>query len=65
MKGETDIETIINALEDKFRSNEVEATDTFVNKISTLFKNNDGYYSWNSLRYFFLSTKCLYMKKLM
>ena len=52
MKGETDIETIISALEEKFRSNEVEATETFVNKISTLFKNNDGYYSWNSLRYF-------------
>lgn len=52
MKGETDIETIIKALEEKFRNNETEATDTFVNKISTLFKNNEGYYSWNSLRYF-------------
>ncbi len=52
MKGETNIETIISALEEKFRSNENEATETFVTKMATLFKNNDGFYSWNALRYF-------------
>lgn len=63
MKGETDIETIIAALEEKFRSNKAEAVDTFANKISTLFKNNDGYYSWNSLRYFLFEYEMSLYKK--
>ena len=63
MKGETDIETIITALEEKFRSNKAEAVDTFANKISTLFKNNDGYYSWNSLRYFLFEYEMSLYKK--
>lgn len=52
IKGDVDVEVIINELEEKFRSNEAEATETFATKISTLFKNADGFYSWTDLRYF-------------
>ena len=52
MKDQINIETIIEELENKFRKNEQEATEAFVQKITTLFKNNDGFYSWNGLKYF-------------
>ena len=52
MKEQINIETIIEELENKFRKNEQEATEAFVQKITTLFKNNDGFYSWNGLKYF-------------
>lgn len=63
MKGETDIETIISSLEEKFRSNENEATETFVTKISTLFKNYDGFYSWSALRYFLFEYEMSFYEK--
>ena len=52
MKKERDIDSIIEYLEEKFQANITEATNTFLAKISTSFKNGLGYYSWYDLKYF-------------
>lgn len=52
MTGDKNIEDIISSLEERFKSEVEPAVDTFVTKISALFKNDNGYYSWSDLRYF-------------
>ena len=52
MKKERNIESIIDYFEEKFQSNITEATNTFLAKITTSFKNAQGYYSWYDLKYF-------------
>lgn len=52
MTGDKNIEDIISSLEERFNSEVEPAVDTFVTKISALFKNDNGYYSWSDLRYF-------------
>lgn len=52
LKGETEISQIINELTEKFNSEKQEAVSVFITKIDGLFKNHDGYYSWNDLKYF-------------
>ena len=52
MKKEISIEEVIKFFEDKFIANIPEATNTFLAKITSSFKNGEGYYSWYDLRYF-------------
>lgn len=52
LKGEIEISQIINELTDKFNNEKPEAISVFITKIDGLFKNHDGYYSWNDLKYF-------------
>lgn len=52
MKKEIKIDDIIKFFDDKFVSNIPEALNTFLSKITSSFKNGDGYYSWYDLRYF-------------
>lgn len=52
MKKEISIEEVINFFSDKFIANIAEATNTFLAKITSSFKNGEGYYSWYDLRYF-------------
>ena len=52
MKKEISIEEVINFFTEKFNSNISEATNTFLAKMTSSFKNGEGYYSWYDLRYF-------------
>ena len=52
MKKEISIEEVIKFFNDKFIANIPEATNTFLAKITSSFKNGEGYYSWYDLRYF-------------
>lgn len=52
MQGETSIEAIIEYTEGKFAANISEATETFASKMAGYFKNYNGFYDWNDLRYF-------------
>lgn len=51
-KGEKTIDEITASLEDTFQKQKESAVETFVTKVDSLFKNNDGFYSWSDLRYF-------------
>jgi len=53
LHNEKEIDSIIIEMENHFNDNKLEAVRTFTNKMAGLFKNNDGYYSWKSLQYFF------------
>lgn len=52
LKEEINISQIIKELTEKFENEKAESVATFVTKIEGLFKNHDGYYSWNDLKYF-------------
>ena len=63
MKGEVDIEDVILELDTNFERNKDEAVLSFISKITSLFKNNDGYYSWNSRWYFLFEYEMELAKK--
>lgn len=52
MKKEISIEEVIKFFNDKFVANISEATNTYLAKMTSAFKNGEGYYSWYDLRYF-------------
>lgn len=51
-KQEKTIDEITSTLEETFQAQKESAVETFATKISSLIKNNEGYYSWSSLKYF-------------
>ena len=53
IQGETTIDDIIEYTETKFTANISEATETFTSKMTGYFKNYNGFYDWNDLKYFF------------
>ena len=52
MRGDINIEEVIEYTEEKFNANIIEATDTFKTKMLGLFKNKNGFYDWYDLKYF-------------
>lgn len=51
MKGQIDIENIIEFYETQFNKDMKGAVDSFVNVMNKYFNNYDGYYSWSDLKY--------------
>ena len=53
LKDEVSVEDVISELQESFDNNISGAVGSFINRMTALFKNYDGYYSWNSRSYFF------------
>lgn len=64
LSGKISIDEVINIIKEKFESNISVATNTFYNKMITEFKDRDGFYSWNDVRYFLFEYELSMAEKL-
>ena len=61
---ETDVDELCKEIYDRTTNDIDFATQNFVTRIEKYFSTGNGYYEWNSLRYFFYDMSLSWQRKI-